>query len=114
MNSVTIWHLASMIVGALAVAFIFSINLQGPRLLEPWWRGMVRRFAKIMGLLLYAMTVVQLLTIGAETRGMSRWLASGGAIVLMGIVLVWMLMPMPSHGTTGEGEADADAAAGRD
>jgi hypothetical protein len=102
-------HAASIPAMTLVVAFIFSLNIQGPRkalVNEPVWRGTLRRFLKIMGLMAYSMIVVQFLTLAARAphgsavlgvtaqtfyTGCAMLMIGPIALYLAGTILLWII-----------------------
>ena len=84
--TVGISHLLSFFVLSAAVAFIYSLNMQGWRAGEPLVRGTLRRFTKIVVLMGYLALTTQLLTWAGETHGAARTFHSGVALGLLGLL----------------------------
>jgi len=97
MNEVGVAHVASIPAMAFVVAVIFTINIQGPRKAyadEPVWRGALRRFLKIVGLVGYGMLAVHLLTLAARAEGGSgeRMLWAGLMLLQVGPIAFYLAL----------------------
>jgi hypothetical protein len=109
MTSIGWTHAASVPLMALAVAVVFTINIQGSRKAfagEPVWRASLRRFLKIMGLMAYSMAATHFLTLAAQARpgdvafsmparafyqGAVLLLIAPIALYLGGAILLWIV-----------------------
>jgi len=92
MNAVGTMHLGTMLLNAAIVAVIYTINLSGERAKEPVGTGIVRRFLKIVGALLYGAIITAILTYGARHDGFARLVASA-SVLLMLMPPIFLLLP---------------------